>query len=132
MSMTDPVADMLTRIRNAQSARKKSVIMVHSKLKHAIAKVLQEEGYIADVTEETLEGNKKSLTVELKYYNNKPVIEHIKRVSRPGLRSYVSKDKIPLVLNGLGIAILSTSNGVCSDKQARANGVGGELLCTVT
>ena len=130
MSMTDPIADMLTRIRNGQSAGKKSVKMPSSKLKLAIAKVLKEEGYICDYKAEQV-GNHMEMTVELKYFNGVPVIESVKRVSRPGLRIYKSKDELPKVLGGLGIAIVSTSNGVMTDRAARAIGHGGEVICTV-
>lgn len=130
MSMTDPIADMLTRIRNGQSAGKKSVKMPSSKLKLAIAKVLKEEGYITDFKAEQ-NGNHMEMTVELKYFNGVPVIENVKRVSRPGLRIYKSKDELPKVLGGLGIAIVSTSNGVMTDRAARAIGHGGEVICTV-
>jgi len=128
--MTDPIADMLTRIRNGQSARKKIVTMPSSKLKVAIAKVLKEEGYIVDFQTKA-HGNHLEMTVELKYFNGQPVIENVKRVSRPGLRIYRSKDELPKVLGGLGIAIVSTSNGVMTDRAARAIGHGGEVICTV-
>jgi len=128
--MTDPIADMLTRIRNGQSAGKKSVKIPSSKLKLAIAKVLKEEGYITDFKTE-ITGCHTEMTVELKYYNGVPVIESVKRVSRPGLRIYKSKDELPKVLGGLGIAIVSTSNGVMTDRAARAIGHGGEVICTV-
>mgnify|MGYP003622520291 CR=1 FL=1 len=129
MSMHDPISDMLTRIRNAQRANKATVSMPSSKLKCAIAQVLKEEGYIEgfSVTSEV----KASLTVQLKYYAGRPVIERIERVSRPGLRIYKGSDNIPNVMNGLGIAILTTSKGVMTDRKARANGIGGELLCVV-
>ncbi len=130
MSMTDPVADMLTRIRNGQSAGKKSVSMPCSKLKLAIAKVLKEEGYILGYSAETY-GNHTEMTVELKYFNGMPVIEKVKRISKPGLRIYKSKNELPNVLGGLGIAIVSTSNGVMTDRAARAIGHGGEVICTV-
>jgi small subunit ribosomal protein S8 len=130
MSMTDPIADMLTRIRNGQTAGKKSVKIPSSKLKLAIAKVLKEEGYITDFKTEVT-GCHTEMTVELKYYNGVPVIESVKRVSRPGLRIYKSKDELPKVLGGLGIAIVSTSNGVMTDRAARAIGHGGEVICTV-
>ncbi|MFM8341047.1 MAG: 30S ribosomal protein S8 [Methylomonas sp.] len=130
MSMTDPIADMLTRIRNGQSAGKKNVRMPSSKLKVSIAKVLKEEGYILDYRVE-LDGNHSVMIVELKYFNGVPVIESVKRVSRPGLRIYKSKDELPKVLGGLGIAIVSTSNGVMTDRAARAIGHGGEVICTV-
>lgn len=131
MSMTDPIADMLTRIRNGQSAGKKSVKMPSSKLKLAIAKVLKEEGYIIDYKAEKV-GNHMEMTIDLKYFNGVPVIESLKRVSRPGLRIYKSKDELPKVLGGLGIAIVSTSNGVMTDRAARAIGHGGEVICTVS
>ncbi|MGD0961290.1 MAG: 30S ribosomal protein S8 [Methylomonas sp.] len=131
MSMTDPIADMLTRIRNGQSAGKKNVKIPSSKLKTAIAKVLKEEGYIADYKVES-NGNHLEMTVELKYFNGVPVIENVKRISRPGLRIYKSKDELPKVLGGLGIAIVSTSNGVMTDRAARAIGHGGEVICTVS
>lgn len=130
MSMTDPIADMLTRIRNGQSAGKANVVMPASKLKLAIAKVLKDEGYIADFGTEA-KGTQSVLTVSLKYYNGKPVIEEVKRVSRPGLRIYKSKEELPRVLGGLGIAIVSTSKGVMTDRAARAIGHGGEVICTV-
>ncbi len=129
MAMHDPIADMLTRIRNAQRAEKASVVMPSSKLKVAIAKVLQDEGYIESfaVTSEV----KPELSIELKYYAGRPVIERIERVSKPGLRIYKGATEIPQVMNGLGVAILSTSKGVMTDRKARAHGVGGELLCVV-
>jgi small subunit ribosomal protein S8 len=128
--MTDPIADMLTRIRNGQAAGKKLVKQPSSKLKVAIAKVLKEEGYISDYSTETV-GSHTEMTIVLKYYRGSPVIENIKRVSRPGLRIYKSKDELPKVLGGLGIAIVSTSNGVMTDRAARAIGHGGEVICTV-
>jgi len=130
MSMSDPIADMLTRIRNGQSAGKKSVKLPSSKLKVAIAKVLKDEGYVTDFKTETT-GSHTEMTIELKYYQGVPVIEKVKRVSRPGLRIYKSKDELPKVLAGLGIAIVSTSNGVMTDRAARAIGHGGEVICTV-
>ncbi len=130
MSMTDPVADMLTRIRNGQSAGKKSIKQPSSKLKVSIAQVLKDEGYITDFSTETT-GSHTQMTIELKYYKGAPVIESIKRISRPGLRIYKSKDELPKVLGGLGIAIISTSNGVMTDRAARAIGRGGEVICTV-
>lgn len=130
MSMTDPIADMLTRIRNGQSAGKKSIKQPSSKLKVSIAKVLKEEGYITEFSTET-NGSHTEMTIHLKYYKGAPVIERIKRVSRPGLRIYKSKDELPKVLGGLGIAIVSTSNGVMTDRAARAIGNGGEVICTV-
>ena len=130
MSMSDPIADMLTRIRNGQSAGKKSVKLPSSKLKVAIAKVLKDEGYVSDFKIET-NGSNTEMTIDLKYYRGVPVIEKVKRISRPGLRVYKSKDELPKVLAGLGIAIVSTSNGVMTDRSARAIGHGGEVLCTV-
>lgn len=130
MSMTDPVADMLTRIRNAQMATKMSVSMPSSKLKLAIAKVLKDEGYIEDFAVRE-NGAKPELDVALKYYDGYPVIERIDRVSRPGLRVYKSKDDLPRVMNGLGVAIVSTPKGVMTDRQARAGNMGGEVLCVV-
>ncbi len=131
MSMTDPIADMLTRIRNGQSARKVAVSMPASKAKEAVAKVLQDEGYITGFGVDG-EGAAKELTVELKYFNGEPVIEKIQRASRPGLRVYRGKDELPKVLGGLGVAIVSTSAGVMSDRQAREKGIGGEVLCVVS
>ena len=129
MSMHDPISDMLTRIRNAQRSGKVFVIMPSSKLKCAIAKVLKEEGYIEDFS--VSNDVKPVLSITLKYYAGRPVIEQIKRVSRPGLRIYKGSDEIPTVMNGLGIAIVSTSKGVMTDRKARAAGIGGELLCIV-
>jgi small subunit ribosomal protein S8 len=129
--MTDPIADMLTRIRNGQSARKVSVSMPASKSKEAVAKVLQDEGYITGFATEG-EGAEKQLTVELKYFEGAPVIEKIQRASRPGLRIYRGKDGLPKVLGGLGVAIVSTSAGVMSDRQARKQGIGGEVICVVS
>ena len=131
MSMTDPIADMLTRIRNGQRARQATVTMPASKLKLAIAKVLESEGYINGVSEQA-DGAKKSLTIELKYFENEPVIERIERVSRPGLRIYKSAGELPRVLGGLGIAVVSTSRGVMTDREARSAGHGGEVLCVVS
>ena len=130
MSMQDPIADMLTRIRNAQMAGKPSVEMPGSKLKVAVANVLRDEGYITEFAAEQEEG-KPRLSIELKYYEGKPVIVEIDRISRPSLRRYVSKDDLPSVRNGLGVAIVSTSKGVMTERAARAAGVGGEVLCTV-
>lgn len=130
MSMTDPIADMLTRIRNAQRAEKVSVALPASKLKSAIAQVLKDEGYIENFAVKS-DGPKSTLEVNLKYYAGRPVIEKIERVSRPGLRIYKGSDDIPNVMNGLGIAIVSTSKGVMTDRKARAAGVGGEVLCIV-
>ena len=128
--MTDPIADMLTRIRNAQSAGKADVTMPSSKAKLAIAGVMKEEGYISDFGVNS--DAKPSMTVTLKYYQGSPVIEEVKRVSRPGLRIYKNKDELPKVLNGLGIAIISTSAGVMTDKKARSEGRGGEVICTIS
>ena len=130
MSMQDPVADMLTRIRNAQQAGKKTVSMPAAKLKSAIAKVLADEGFIAGFEAGEMEG-KKVLTLNLKYFEGKPVIARIERVSRPGLRVYKGLNDLPKVLGGLGVAIVSTSKGVMSDRAARAAGHGGEVLCYV-
>ncbi len=130
MSMQDPLSDMLTRIRNAQMAGKTGVDMPGSKLKAAVAKVLQDEGYIAGFTT-SADGSKPRLSIELKYYEGKPVIAEIDRSSRPGLRNYAGKDDMPTVRNGLGVAIISTSQGVMTDRAARAAGIGGEVLCTV-
>ena len=131
MSMSDPIADMLTRVRNGQSADKASVEMPSSKGKIAIAKVLIDEGYIADYSVDD-NSAKPLLTIDLKYYQGKAVIEEIKRVSRPGLRIYKNKDELPSIQNGLGIAIISTSKGVMTDSQARAANQGGEVICTVS
>ena len=130
MSMTDPIADMLTRIRNAQSSGKTAVQMPASKLKAAIAQVLKDEGYIEDFALKSEDG-KANIELGLKYYAGQPVIERLERVSRPGLRVYRGVDDIPKVMNGLGIAIVSTSRGVMTDRKARASGVGGEVLCIV-
>lgn len=131
MSMTDPIADMLTRIRNGQSAQKTEVSMPASGLKEAVAKVLRDEGYIGDYSVDSSLG-KATLAVRLKYFEGKPVIESLKRVSKPGLRVYRGKDELPRVLGGLGVAIVSTSKGVMSDRQARSTGQGGEVLCVVS
>ncbi|NNM80991.1 MAG: 30S ribosomal protein S8 [Burkholderiales bacterium] len=130
MSMSDPISDMLTRIRNAQMAEKVSVSMPSSKIKKAIAGVLKDEGYIDGFSEQN-ESGKPVLNLELKYYAGRPVIERIERVSRPGLRTYKGHADLPSVMNGLGVAIISTSKGVMTDRKARANGVGGEVLCYV-
>jgi small subunit ribosomal protein S8 len=130
MSMHDPISDMLTRIRNAQRADKASVSMPSSKLKVAIAQVLKDEGYVEEFAVRA-EDNKPVLDIQLKYYAGRPVIERIERVSRPGLRIYKGSNDIPRVMNGLGVAIVSTSKGVMTDRKARAAGVGGELLCIV-
>ncbi|RIY34801.1 30S ribosomal protein S8 [Psittacicella gerlachiana] len=129
MSMQDPIADMLTRIRNGQAARKETVTLPSSKLKVAIAKVLKEEGYIESY--ETTDSVKSELTIKLKYFQGKAVVESIKRVSRPGLRIYKGKDALPTVMGGLGIAIVSTSKGVMTDRVARKEGLGGEIICFV-
>jgi small subunit ribosomal protein S8 len=130
MSMSDPIADMLVRIRNAQLVGHTEVAMPASKLKSAIAQVLKEEGYIEDFALRD-EGVKKQLRIGLKYYAGRPVIERLERVSKPGLRVYRGRDDIPRIMNGLGVAILSTSRGVMTDRKARADGVGGEILCIV-
>jgi len=130
MSMTDPISDMLTRIRNAQAVRKTTVNMPSSKLKTAIAQVLKDEGYIDGYAVRQDDG-KIEMEISLKYYAGQPVIEKIERVSRPGLRIYRGRDDIPRVMNGLGIAIVSTSRGVMTDRKARATGIGGEVLCIV-
>ena len=129
MSMSDPIADMLTRIRNGQSASKSEVVMPASKVKMSIAKVLKDEGYIKDYS--ITEDIKAEMTVSLKYFEGRPVIESIKRVSRPGLRIFKGKDELPKVLNGLGVAIVTTSKGLMTDREARAAGIGGEILCVV-
>lgn len=131
MSMQDPLADMLTRIRNAQMAEHTSVSMPSSKIKAAVAKVLKDEGFITDFSVEGENKAELELVVELKYFEGKPVIESLKRTSRPGLRSYAGKEALPKVNGGLGIAIVSTNKGVMTDRAARAAGVGGEVLCTV-
>ncbi len=130
MSMSDPIADMLIRIRNAQMVGHVEVAMPASKLKASIAKVLKDEGYIEDFALQD-SGVKKELRIGLKYYAGKPVIERLERISKPGLRVYKGRDDIPKVMNGLGVAILSTSRGVMTDRKARADGVGGEVLCIV-
>lgn len=130
MSLQDPISDFLTRIRNGQAANKKSVTGPSSKIKVAIAKVLKDEGYIADYSVKT-EGNKSDITVVLKYFHGKPVIAELQRASKPSLRVYKGKDDLPQVLGGLGIAIISTSKGVITDRQAREAGTGGEVLCFV-
>ncbi len=130
MSMSDPIADMLTRIRNAQSVEKTSVVMPSSKLKVAIAKVLKDEGYI-DGFAVKADAGKSQLEISLKYYAGRPVIERLERVSRPGLRIYKGRHDIPKVMNGLGVAIVTTPQGVMTDRKARAAGIGGEVLCYV-
>lgn len=129
MSMQDTLADMLTRIRNAQMATKETVSMPSSKLKVEVARVLKEEGYISDFA--VSESAKPELTVTLKYFEGKPVIAHLQRVSKPSLRQYKGKDALPKVAEGLGVAIVTTSNGVMTDRAARQAGVGGEVICTV-
>ena len=129
MSLQDPISDMLTRVRNAQKATKVNVVMPSSSQKVNIATVLKNEGFISDF--KVSDGTKKELTIELKYYQGKPVIESIKRISRPGLRIFRSKDDLPSINGGLGIAIISTSGGLMTEKQARAAGHGGEVICTV-
>jgi small subunit ribosomal protein S8 len=128
--MQDPIGDMLTRIRNAQARAKREVVMPASRRKAAIAEVLMNEGYIVGYRTEG-EGAAKQLCVELKYYRGKPVIEHVQRVSRPGLRIYKTKDQLPSIIGGLGVAIVSTSKGLMSDRDARAHGIGGEIICSV-
>jgi len=135
MSMSDPISDMLTRIRNAQMVGHTEVAMPASKLKASIAQVLKDEGYIEDfaIREKSDDVSaKKELHIGLKYYAGRPVIERLERVSKPGLRVYKGRDDIPRILNGLGVAILSTSRGVMTDRKARADGVGGEILCIVS
>ena len=129
MCMQDPIADMLTRIRNGQAANKVAISMPSSKLKVAIANVLAEEGYIESV--KVLEGTKPELEITLKYFQGKPVVESIQRVSRPGLRIYKRKDELPKVMGGLGVAVVSTSKGVMTDRAARQAGLGGEIICYV-
>ncbi|MBK7353343.1 MAG: 30S ribosomal protein S8 [Nitrosomonas sp.] len=131
MSMSDPIADMLTRIRNAQQSGKSNVLITFSKLKFMIAKVLKDEGYIGDFITKEHEG-KKLFSIELKYYKGAPVIENISRVSKPSLRVYKENKKLPNVVNGLGIAIISTSKGVMVDRKAKELGIGGEVICTVS
>lgn len=132
MSMSDPIADLLTHIRNGQGASKESVTLPASKGKVAICQVLKDEGYIESFAVNDAGNNRRTLTVRLKYFEGKPVIDRLDRVSRPGLRIYRSKDDLPKVLNGLGVAIVSTSQGVMSDRAARAKGQGGEVLCVVS
>ena len=131
MSMTDPIADMLVRIKNAAAVRKPTVKMPSSKTKVAIAAVLKDEGYILDSRVTEIGPGKSELEISLKYYEGKPVIERLERVSRSGLRQYKGKDELPRILAGLGVAIISTSQGLMTDRQARAAGVGGEVLCLV-
>lgn len=131
MSMHDPIADLLTRVRNAQQARHTAVEMPNSRVKQELARVLKDEGYIDDFSVAEEEGGKASLKIRLKYYQGQPVIDEIKRVSRPGLRIYRGKDELPRVRGGYGVAIISTSHGLMSDRAARAAGHGGEVLCEV-
>jgi small subunit ribosomal protein S8 len=131
MSMTDPIADLLTRIRNGQTSGKPEVNVPASKVKRAIAQVLKDEGYIEDFSSVEVDG-KPALAITLKYYQGRPVIDRLERVSRPGLRVYKGKDELPSILGGLGVAIVSTSQGVMTDRQARASGHGGEVLCIVS
>ena len=131
MSLQDPISDMLTRIRNGQARLKRAVSMPSSKLKFAIAGILKEEGYISDCRVDG-EDSKKTLVIELKYFEGKPVIEDLRRVSRPGLKNYRSKSSLPKVLGGMGTAIISTPKGVMTDKSAREQGVGGEVICIVS
>lgn len=131
MSMTDPIADMLTRIRNAQSMGKPTVQMPASRVKFAIAQLLKDEGYIEDVANAEAGPGKRVMSLKLKYFQGRPVIEKLDRVSRPGLRKYRGNDALPKVLGGLGIAIVSTSKGLMTDAKARAEGLGGEVLCLV-
>ena len=132
MSRTHPIADMLTRIRNGQTAGLKNVSMPSSHRKEAIAVVLRDEGYIEGFQVADKPGNQREMIVELKYFDGKPVIEHLRRISRPGLRTYRRKDKLPKVMGGLGVAIVSTPAGVMSDRAARAQGYGGEVICVVS
>jgi len=129
MSMSDPIADMLTRIRNGQSAAKVEVTMPASNMKQSIAQVLKDEGYITDFS--VSKDAKAEMSVSLKYFDGKPVIEKIQRMSRPGLRVYKNKDELPKILNGLGIIVISTSKGMMTDRAARTAGIGGELICSV-
>jgi small subunit ribosomal protein S8 len=131
MSMSDPIADMLTRIRNAQMSEKVSVRMPSSKVKNAIAQVLKEEGYIDGYAVHN-DAGLPEMEISLKYYAGRPVIERIERISKPGLRIYKGRDNLPRVMNGLGVAIVSTSRGVMTDRKARSLGVGGEVLCVVS
>lgn len=131
MSMSDPIADMLTRIRNAQAANKEKVSVPASKVKAAIANLLKNEGFVSAV-DQTTEDNKPVLSIALKYYEGKPVIEELKRVSRPGLRIYKNADDLPKVRGGLGVAVVSTSKGIVSDREARKAGIGGEVICFVS
>ena len=131
MSMTDPIADLLTRIRNGQKAGKSHVNVPASRIKEAILAVLKDEGFIGEYRSDSVDG-KSTLVVELKYFDGKPVIETLQRVSKPGRRIFRGKDELPRVIGGLGVAIVSTSGGVMSDREARAKGQGGEVLCVVS
>ena len=131
MSMTDPIADMFVRIKNGQAAGKQTVKMPASKLKLAIAKLLKDEGYVNDVAVRDGENNKKEIEIALRYYEGRPAIDRLQRVSRPGLRQYRGKTELPKVLGGLGISIVSTSAGIMTDSQARSRGLGGEVICLV-
>jgi small subunit ribosomal protein S8 len=131
MSMQDPISDMLTRIRNAGAVYKADVCMPFSKMKMAIAQLLKDEGYLEDCIEE-IEGAHKTLRLVLRYYEDKPVISTIKRISRPGLRTYCNKDELPQVESGLGISVISTNEGLMTDKQARKKGLGGEVICAIS
>ncbi|MGU9957053.1 MAG: 30S ribosomal protein S8 [Arenicellales bacterium WSBS_2016_MAG_OTU3] len=130
MSMSDPIADLLTRVRNGLAAEKEFVSMPSSKMKRAVANVLKQEGYVGDVSVEDVDG-KQQLIIKLRYYEGEPVIEALRRVSRPGRRTYVGKDDLPSINGGYGVAIVSTSKGVMTEKSARASGVGGEVICAV-
>ncbi|PLA74075.1 30S ribosomal protein S8 [Hydrogenovibrio sp. SC-1] len=130
MSMSDPIADMLTRIRNGQIAGHSTVVMPASKVKVAVAKVLEDEGYVSAYSVSDKNG-KSELSVDLKYFEGKPVIEMLKRVSRPGLRVYKNKNELPKVIGGLGVAVVSTSKGIMSDRNARSQGIGGEIICYI-
>jgi small subunit ribosomal protein S8 len=132
MSMSDPISDMLTRIRNAQRVNLETTSMPSSRKKEAIATVLQDEGFIDGFEVEDLPGNKRNLIVKLKYFEGRPVIENIQRVSRPGLRIYKKRNELPQILGGLGVAIISTPKGVMSDRAARSQGFGGEVICVVS
>ena len=132
MSMHDPIADLLTRVRNAQQARHTAVEMPNSRVKQELARVLKDEGYIEDFSVADEEGGKASLKIRLKYYQGQPVIDELKRVSRPGLRIYRGKDELPRVRGGYGVAIISTSHGLMSDRAARAAGHGGEVICEIS
>ena len=132
MSMTDPIADFLTRIRNGQASGKVEIAAPASKIKLALAKVLKDEGYIEDFAVDDGESKKHTVKVRLKYYQGRPVIDRLERVSRPGLRVYKAKDELPKILGGMGVAIISTSKGVMTDREARASGHGGEVLCIVS